>query len=70
MKNGIKDRRINDMKLLWMLFWEIIFVVFVLPWAYIPIVLQLWNDETEPKSIRWIINQAIGYNTFFDKEKI
>ena len=31
-----------------MLFWEFIFVVFILPWAWFPIVLELWNYDDEP----------------------
>ena len=33
------------MKLLWMLFWEFVFVLFVLPWAWLPIVLDLWGND-------------------------
>lgn len=46
--------------LIWMLFWEFIFVFFILPWAWFPIVLNLWDDKNEPKLVRWIANQAIG----------
>ena len=42
-----------------MLFWELIFIILILPWAYIPIVLGIW-DKDEPKWIRWVINQCIG----------
>ena len=48
------------MKLIWMLFWEFIFVTFILPWAWFPIVLELWNYDDEPKWVRWVMNQAIG----------
>lgn len=48
------------MKLIWMLFWEFIFVVFILPWAWFPIVLELWNYDDKPKLVRWVMNQAIG----------
>lgn len=44
-----------------MLFWEVFFIFFILPWAYIPIVLGCWDDQDkEPKWIRWIINRALG----------
>ena len=56
------------MDFLWMIFWEIVFVVFILPWAWLPIVLELWNDdESEPRWVRWIINQAIG--NFKERQK-
>ena len=48
------------MKLLSMLFWEVIFVLFILPWAWFPMALDLWDDNTEPKWVRWIMNKAIG----------
>lgn len=47
------------MKFLWMLFWEFVFVLFILPWAWFPIVLDLWGND-EPKWVRWIMNQATG----------
>jgi hypothetical protein len=47
--------------LFWMLFWQFVFVLFVLPWAWIFIVLGFWDDdEQKPKIVRWIVNQAIG----------
>lgn len=46
--------------LIWMLFWEFIFAIFILPWAWLPVTLGLLNDKNEPKFVRWIINQAIG----------
>ena len=42
-----------------MLFWQFVFVMFILPWAWFPIVLGLW-EYNEPKLIRWIINKATG----------
>ena len=48
------------MKLIWMLIWELIFVLFILPWAWFPIVIELWNNGNEPKWFRWVCNQAIG----------
>ena len=45
--------------ILWMIFWEFFFIFFVLPWAWPPIVLDMWEDK-EPKFVRWIINQATG----------
>lgn len=47
------------MKLIWMLFWEFVFALFILPWAWLPIVLELWEDN-EPQWVRWVMNQAIG----------
>lgn len=47
------------MKLISMLFWEFMFVFFILPWAWFPIVLGLWEND-EPKWVRWVINKAIG----------
>ena len=47
------------MKLISMLFWVFIFVLFILPWAWFPIVLGLWEND-EPKWVRWVINKAIG----------
>lgn len=47
------------MKLLWMLFWEFVFVLFILPWAWFPIVLDLWGND-EPRWVRWIMSQATG----------
>lgn len=42
--------------LLWMLFWEFVFVIFIL----LPIVLELWDDNDEPKWFRWVCNQCVG----------
>ncbi len=48
------------MEFIWMIFWEFFFVMFILPWAWFPIVLGLWDDDNEPKWVRWVIDQAIG----------
>ena len=48
------------MKLLWMLFWEFVFVMFILPWAWFPIARDLWEYRNEPKWVRWVMDQAIG----------
>lgn len=47
------------MKLLWILFWELVFVMFILPWAWFPIVLGFW-EYYEPKWVRWVLDQACG----------
>ena len=47
------------MKLISMLFWQFIFVLFILPWAWFPIVLDLWEND-EPKWVRWVVNKTIG----------
>lgn len=46
--------------LLWMLFWEFVFVMFILPFAWLPIVLELWDGNDEPKWFRWVCNQCVG----------
>lgn len=45
--------------LLWMLFWEFFFVMFILPWVWLPIVLGMFDND-EPKWLRWICNQSVG----------
>lgn len=46
--------------LLWMLFWEFFFVLFILPWGWLPIALELWEGNNEPRFVRWICDQAVG----------
>ena len=46
--------------ILWMLFWEVFFVMFILPWWWLPVALHYYEGHEEPKFIRWVINQAIG----------
>ena len=41
---------------LWMLFWELVFVLFVLPWAWLPIALEL----DLPEWAMWVGDQAFG----------
>ena len=48
------------MKLIWMLFWEFFFVMFILPWAWLPIVLEVWDYHNEPRWVRWVMDQASG----------
>lgn len=48
------------MKLMKMLFWEMVFVMFILPWAWFPIALGLWEEEGEPEFVTWVIDRAIG----------
>ena len=43
-----------------MFFWEIVFVLLILPWAWLPMALELWNYANRPRWVRWIMDQAIG----------
>lgn len=38
-------------------FWMVFFALFILPWAWFPIVLELWEND-EPKWVRWVIEQT------------
>ena len=60
-KKSLKNLKENkNIKLIWMLFWEIFFVLFILPWAWLPIVLEFWDHNNEPKWFGWICDQATG----------
>lgn len=43
-----------------MLFYQFVFCFMILPWAWPFIVLDLWNDDDEPKFVRYVIEQATG----------
>ena len=43
---------------LWMLFWQFVFVLFILPWAWFPIALGLWENDEEPRWVRWVCDQC------------
>jgi len=40
------------------LFWISVFILFVLPWAWLPLGLNLYKEETDlPKWVKYVIKQ-------------
>ena len=47
------------LQFIWMFLWETVFVLFILPWAWLPIVLSP-EDERPPRWMQWVWDQASG----------
>lgn len=53
----------ETLTILWMLFWQLVFIFCILWWAWFPIALGLWEYK-EPRWVRLIVDQTIGLGVY------